>query len=238
VYNECKEWMQDNSTQEQLPLYKIAIAGAVSGVFGSIVTTPTEYLKCNLQVESKVHHTRFSGPFDLMRHLYRHQQVLNSNRNFMDRFMSYAKFYQVLNRGFVITTFREAGLALYFGAYEATVRFLHKHFSHKENSHKPPTWHSLIGGGMGGLVFWTVMYPVDMIKTRVQIDSVQHVIQQQHASQHNCVKYLSSWETMKQIHTESGVLGFFSGYKSAIVRAIIVNAVVFATYEQVKSWKL
>lgn len=250
VYNECKEWFSKRHVKEgPLSLYKIAIAGALSGVVGSLVTTPTEYLKCNLQVESNMNH-KFNGPFDLMRHLYKQQlQSLNSSSlnsshfvvKYMHRMRSYLRFYKSINRGFAITTLRESGLALYFGSYEATMRFLQfMTIRNNTSPQKPPTWHSLIGGGIGGLVFWTVMFPVDMIKTRIQIDSIQNNLtlttptsghhQHHHGSQH----FVSTWEMMKRIYSEQGTSGFYSGYKSAILRAIIVNAAVFATYEQVK----
>ncbi|KAG2383291.1 hypothetical protein C9374_004628 [Naegleria lovaniensis] len=244
VYNECKQWFnkRHDTNEGPLPLYKIAIAGALAGVAGSVVTTPTEYLKCNLQVESNMNHVKFNGPFDLMRHLYKHQLAHSSNNSnshsfivkYLHQIRSYLQFYKSVNRGFAITTLRESGLALYFGSYEATIRLLQSIHTRRDNNNhshpiKPPTWHSLIGGGIGGLVFWTVMFPIDLIKTRIQIDSIQSL-----NTTSSTRSYVSSWEMMKRIYLENGVFGFYSGYKSAILRAIIVNAAVFATYEQVK----
>ena len=139
VYNESKEWLQSKSQPGEMPLYKIGMAGAISGMVGNFVTTPTEYLKCNLQVEAtaspSTKYLKFTGPVDMMRHLYRHlhtQQPLGESKGVFKQFWTIVQFYKMLNRGFAITALRESGLALYFGSYEATIRLLqyyHKKYS-------------------------------------------------------------------------------------------------------------
>lgn len=68
----------------------------------------------------------------------------------------------------------------------------------------------LVGGGCAGLSFVTVVHPIDLIKTRVQAGQTYT-------------------EALKDI-MKSG----YRGFGSAGTRAVLVNAVSFAVYEETK----
>lgn len=50
-------------------------------------------------------------------------------------------------------------------AYETSKRFLVKRFS----PDPLPVWATLTAGGIGGLGYWLTCYPLDVVKSRVQL---------------------------------------------------------------------
>ena len=67
--------------------------------------------------------------------------------------------------------------------------------------------HPLISGGLTGVICWTAMYPLDVIKTRVQSDSLTNYI-----------------DAIKQRN-------FYKGLNFCLVRALLSNSILFYTYE-------
>ena len=64
----------------------------------------------------------------------------------------------------------------------------------------------MVSGGVAGLSFWTVSYPFDVIKTKVQ----------------NGETYKTA---LKQLTSSS-----YRGFSAVFIRSILVNGVSFATY--------
>lgn len=76
----------------------------------------------------------------------------------------------------------------------------------------------LIAGGVAGSLSWTSCYPVDVVKSRIQADTVG--------------KYKSFFDCAKKSYQEEGITVFGRGYFMTILRAFIVNSVTFYSYEQ------
>lgn len=96
-------------------------------------------------------------------------------------------------RGICMTLPRETiGCSFYFGTYNYL----------KNNNVEP-----LFGGAIAGIVSWTVSYPFDTMKTKIQL--------------HNKLSY-------KQAFKQGN---YWKGFNYCILRAVIVNSIVLYTYE-------
>ena len=71
-------------------------------------------------------------------------------------------------RGLNITIVREIpAFALYFGTYEAMTR--------QSDAGKPVgTAHLLAAGGFAGMFSWMFTYPIDVLKSRLQVTSARN----------------------------------------------------------------
>lgn len=63
---------------------------------------------------------------------------------------------------------------------------------------------------------WTLTYPIDVIKSRMQVDGVSFS------------RYKNSYDCLKQTITSGGVPSLFRGITPTMMRAFPVNAVTFA----------
>lgn len=102
-----------------------------------------------------------------------------------------------LYRGFPLTVFLEGvSCGIYFSSY---------------NYLREKQINSFLSGGISGVISWTIIYPIDTIKTRIQSD--------------NSIKYFDA------IRKNC----YFRGYNMCIIRGFLVNGVSFFLYDLLKN---
>ena len=79
-----------------------------------------------------------------------------------------------------------------------------------------------ICGGIAGIATWASIFPLDLIKTRVQTQTETETQQR---------KRLGAVEIARKAYREEGARVFFRGLTVCSVRAFFVNAVQWAVYE-------
>lgn len=94
----------------------------------------------------------------------------------------------------------------------------------------------LLCGGLAGIVTWASIFPLDVIKTRVQIQashSTRSPVQEASALLQQPIrqKRSSTWEVAREAYRSEGAAVFFRGLGICSVRAFVVNAVQWAVYE-------
>jgi solute carrier family 25 carnitine/acylcarnitine transporter 20/29 len=94
----------------------------------------------------------------------------------------------------------------------------------------------LLCGGLAGIVTWATIFPLDVVKTRVQTQALhpaQHRVSEQHAllDAGTLKRRLGAIDIAKQAFQTEGVGVFFRGLGICSVRAFVVNAVQWAVYE-------
>lgn len=95
----------------------------------------------------------------------------------------------------------------------------------------------LLCGGVAGIVTWASIFPLDVIKTRVQAQvrgsapSTAEGSPLLRTPDTASTKRLGAIEIARETYREGGLKVFFRGLAVCSVRAFIVNAVQWATYE-------
>lgn len=174
-------------------------AGVAAGVSNSFVAGPVEHIRIRLQTQST---KLYNGPLDCARKITQSSGLSG------------------LFKGMVPTLIREGhGMGMYFLVYEAVVGYkLRK--DNLSRAELPSLW-AMLGGAVSGPTLWVMVYPMDVIKSRLQTDALSPSQRQ----------YKGTLDCAKQIFAQAGWKGFFRGLIPTLARAPISNAATFVTYE-------
>ena len=122
-------------------------------------------------------------------------------------------------RGLPVMLFREPiASAVYFWTFES-LKDRYKDIMAKSSYHHVGM--SFLFGGISGGTLSTVIYPFDIVKTIMQS---------------NTGKQIREIDIAKNIYKQNGILGFYKGYKYAIMRAIPRHAGTFAMIEYLRKF--
>ncbi|CAH2063379.1 unnamed protein product, partial [Iphiclides podalirius] len=206
AYGYCQKFVchvTGTESAEQLTTMGNATAGFLAAFFSSFTLCPAELIKCQLQAMREVNVQGSQSairvtPFQLSQQIFRRYGI------------------QGLFRGLVPTIMREMpGYFFFFGGYEGTRELLAKSGQSKEDI---GFFKTMVAGAVGGCVLWTVIFPTDVIKSRVQISNEKQ-------------KFLTvGYEIVKK----EGVLALYNGLKPTLIRTIPATATLFVVYEYSK----
>jgi hypothetical protein len=85
-----------------------------------------------------------------------------------------------------------------------------------------PSWRAYLAGGAAGSTAWAVIFPLDVVKTRMQVDKLLHAEPAAGTpGRHGMI------HTARLIFREGGVRAFYRGVWPAILRAFPANAALF-----------
>lgn len=187
----------------ELSAFGNASAGFLAAFFSSFTLCPTELIKCQLQAMREANGSQSAlkiTPLQLTQQIFKQYGT------------------QGLFRGLVPTIMREMpGYFFFFGGYEGTRELLTKPGQSKDDIGLIRT---MVAGAVGGLVLWTVIFPSDVIKSRIQISNKKQ-------------KFLTiGYEIVRN----EGVMALYNGLKPTLVRTIPATAVLFVVYEYSKKF--
>ncbi|KFY18440.1 hypothetical protein V493_08619 [Pseudogymnoascus sp. VKM F-4281 (FW-2241)] len=217
TYNRTTAFLSPGYNPESpgpVPLYTTFIAGAVGGLASWVVSSPTELIKCRAQVSN----TPISS-FALARSVIRSEGIKG------------------LYYGGTVTALRDSiGYGFYFWSYELGKRILAAQLG-EDSSPRAEAAKSLLCGGIAGVVTWASVFPLDVIKTRVQTQTLSAGERSPllGAARVAAVKQgrIGAIEMARRIYREEGAAVFFRGLGVCSVRAFVVNAAQWAVYEQI-----
>lgn len=208
-------------------LWTTFLAGAIGGLATWVVSPPTELIKCRSQLATS--------------------QAEASSWNTVKRIWQTEGGLRGLYFGGSVTAVRDSvGYGFYFWSYELSTRCMTKwlrdsgqgQMAGKEDGgvFGAETAKVLLCGGLAGVVTWVSIFPLDVIKTRVQAQVYRPgtravVIGERMPLVGVSGKRLGAVEIAKETYREGGVRVFFRGLTVCSVRAFIVNAVQWAAYE-------
>ncbi|XP_075055148.1 mitochondrial ornithine transporter 1-like [Mixophyes fleayi] len=180
-----------------------AAAGSVASVFAAMVLCPTELVKCRLQA---MHELQVSGK------ITQGQSTAWSVVKDIVRRDGPFGFYQ----GLTSTICREMpGYFLFFGGYELSRSFF---ASGGKSKDELGPFALMISGAFGGVALWLAIYPVDCVKSRIQVLSITG-------------KQAGFMGTFSSIVKNEGILMLYSGLKPTLIRAVPANGSLFLAYE-------
>ncbi|KAF9356345.1 Mitochondrial carrier protein ymc2 [Mortierella sp. AD094] len=228
---------------------QLYLAGAASGITNSIISGPVEHIRTRLQVQTgaapavkaitgaaaekiagsiaggnaaatavatagnatavkAVAETGaknalfFTGPVDAVQKIYAQHGLRG------------------LYKGQAVTMVREfQGYGAYFAAYEYLVQRAMRLENKQRN--ELSTVKVVAYGACAGYAMWMTVYPIDVIKSKLQTDGFTAATRQ----------YASAMDCARQTLAKEGVAGFFKGFAPCILRAAPANAVTFLGFE-------
>jgi solute carrier family 25 carnitine/acylcarnitine transporter 20/29 len=183
------------------------VSGAVAGVTQSIVVSPMELIKTQMQLQGQgvkykhvIRHTpdenlRFNGSWDCLKKIYKSGGL------------------RLTYHGLIATAAREGpAMGVYFASYHWLCHQMAK--SH-ESVHQLGVLYLLLAGGLAGSLSWLATFPVDVIKSRFQAEING--------------KYSGLIDCVRQTYNAHGIRAFFRGLTTSLVRGFPVNAATLAT---------
>ncbi|RKF63323.1 Peroxisomal adenine nucleotide transporter 1 [Erysiphe neolycopersici] len=96
-----------------------------------------------------------------------------------------------------------------------------------------PPWGLAIAGASGAVIANTIVYPLDIVKTRLQV-------QVKHKSPGTCdgdnpVYYMSTWDAIQKIVDRDGICGLYAGINGALIGVASTNFAYFYWYSIVRT---
>ena len=222
--------------EQSLPFNGVLLCGAASGAFTSLLLTPIELVKCQIQVPVIGSGTAQRGAtiLEVIASVFRHNGLLG--------------FWH----GQLGTLIRETGgSAAWFGGYEGTST-LFRHYrpsalrssasessgNHSESitSGRPslPVWQQLISGAMAGVSYNFLFYPADTIKSRMQTEEIPRR-RSGPQSTLGAKQRMTFWSTGRELWLQHGVKGLYRGCGITVARSAPSSALIFTIYEALRS---
>lgn len=182
----------------QLTLPQIALAGAMAGAANAVLASPVEMFKVRMQGQYGAATDKRLR--DIAREMW---QDWGFKRGIM--------------RGYWVTVARE--IPAYAGFYSA-FEFSKRQFQSQYGEHVP-IWALLTSGATGGIAYWLCCYPLDVVKSRIQLRPTPPTSRPW--------TYINA--ELRSIVADSGVSGLFRGLSPSLLRSIPAAASTFAAFE-------
>ena len=201
---------------DPLPLGALIACGGASGAFTSLLLTPIELVKCQMQVPLSPSSVQASRPLSIIASVFRHHGILG--------------FWH----GQLGTLIRETGgSAAWFGSYEAVGALFRKHnarytlsIAKARKEDTLPLYQQMLAGATAGVSYNFVFFPADTIKSRMQTEEVNAGGQIRK----------TFWVSGKALWQQQGIQGMYRGCGITVGRAAPSSAFIFAVYEGLRGW--
>lgn len=181
---------------------QLVIAGVAAGLANGIVSGPVEHIRIRLQTQSNTNPI-YKGPFNAMKKIASQHGIAG------------------IFKGQGVTFLREAtGYGVYFLAYEKLVQREMTQKGIRRDQINP--MNSVLYGATAGYALWAVIYPIDMIKSRMQTDGFSPSTGQKYTSARDCVRKV--WRT-------EGIGAFTRGLGPTLIRSPFANGATFLGFE-------
>lgn len=142
LYDTSRRYILNNFQDQISEVNSAFVGGAISGLMMSIITTPIQLLKIQLQT---------------------HVTLTLSQLLYRDIYLT--KRWNILYRGFGVTAFSDClGRGIYMYSYEAAKKVLSDYTNNEYSS----LTIRMTSAAYAGVISWLVLFPADTIKTLVQ----------------------------------------------------------------------
>ncbi|KAJ6625256.1 mitochondrial carrier [Mycena sp. CBHHK59/15] len=180
---------------------QIFLGGVAAGAANGFVSGPVEHIRIRLQTQSSIK-PEYAGPFDAIKKIYTAHGIRG------------------VFKGQGVTLVREAGYGFYFLTYEKLVQREMAKTGIKREQLSPAK--AVLYGAVAGYALWAVIYPIDMIKSRMQTDGFTGATGQKYKSAIDCVRTV--WRT-------EGISAFTRGLTPTLIRSPFANGATFLGFE-------
>ncbi|KAL2815314.1 mitochondrial carrier protein [Aspergillus granulosus] len=220
TFHTLSEITKSHTNRTTLSIPETYLAGGLAGLANSLISGPIEHIRIRLQT---------------LPQNQGHNQSWSKRPNVVSciRAITAAGGIRALYRGQAPTMLREFGS---YGVWFSVYGFLLSRASNSTTStpttstileakaeSKPPTYKIATCGILTGHVLWTVNYPFDVVKSKMQADGFGRN-----------QKYLRMRDVLTATWKESGWRGFWRGLGPTLVRSGPVSAGTFVVVEMVR----
>jgi len=196
VNENTKAIMQSFTNSKDLSALHLAICGSIAGIVNTFVSAPAEHTRIRMQSQGTMLNPPYKSSMDCIRKIYGQHGIKG------------------LFKGGVPTLWRESlAYAVYFSVYDLTLRKL------TDGGKKPEVYKVAAAGAFAGICFWFSVFPIDVVKTKIQIDSFTNP------------QFKSMMDCVRQTYSKQGFKGFWRGLTPCLLRAIPVNSGTWIVYE-------
>lgn len=182
------------------------LSGATAGGVQALVCCPMELAKTLMQVQgigkksSAKQTLKYKTSLHALKQIYRHEGIRGCYR------------------GMAATVLRDTpAFGGYFMTYEILTTSIFS-VSKEGDYQKSDIVKMLLSGGIAGVASWVVTYPIDVVKSRMQVDGMNG----------KGYKYTGFIDCTVKLYRNEGYSVFFIGMNSSLLRAFPVNAATFA----------
>lgn len=212
AFGQTKTWLATQKDGSLRPLrnadyYK---AGAVTGTIAAFVEGPIDFYKSQIQVQiirsraDPNYKPAYTTVLDCVKATIR-------TNGFKGPF-----------QGLGATLVRNAPAnSVYLGSFEVMKDQMAKYRECKKTE-LPAAW-VITAGGLGGLLYWLAIYPVDVIKSAMATDNIEPSKR----------KYPDMATTYKKLMADGGPRRFYRGFTPCLARAMPANGVMLYTVDTV-----
>ncbi|XP_076641006.1 mitochondrial ornithine transporter 1 [Halictus rubicundus] len=210
AYGGCQKVLSNilgvSKVEDMTPIEN-ACAGFFAAFFSSLTLCPTELIKCKLQAMREVEKSMDKLTTSARKHI--------SAWGLTNQIIKEQGIRGLFN-GLSSTIVREMpGYFFFFGGYEITRELLAK----PNESRNDIGWEkTMVAGAVGGTILWLVIFPADVVKSRIQVKSLQE----------------PALKVMGDIIRNEGFTSLYNGLKPCLIRTIPATATLFVTYEYTK----
>ncbi|KAI9637565.1 mitochondrial carrier domain-containing protein [Dioszegia hungarica] len=191
-----------NPVGAELGLGQLWASGAFAGVANTVVANPVEHIRIRLQTQPEVTPKLYAGPLDCAVKLYRQNGIAG------------------IFKGQVATMWRDGiGYGSYFMAYEYLVQ-RHIRVNGVKREDISPLW-AVTFGAAAGYALWASVYPIDVVKSKLQTDSLDPAKRQ----------YKGMVDCAVQTFRKQGWRGFTGGLAPTLIRSPFANGATFVAFE-------
>ena len=218
VYDNCLLRLEHGFTH-QPSLLNAFLAGGMGGLAQLPLAVPVELVRIRMQVQ---------GVGEKGKSFFSMHQTSKAHRLYENSLDCAIKLYRShglpgVYQGFTVTLFRDVpGCAVYFGMWEY---FCRKFTQTDETRHDLSVPALMMAGGLCGVLGWVAVYPLDVVKTRLQIDGAA-----------STPEYANALDCIAKSYRQEGVKVFFRGITTTIVRAFPCNAATLMAYALVNRY--
>ncbi|KAG9050765.1 Mitochondrial carrier protein ymc2 [Tulasnella sp. UAMH 9824] len=186
---------------KQLSGGQLITAGVIAGLSNGVVSGPVEHIRIRLQIQGNENKI-YNGPWDAVRKIYKNYGIAG------------------IYKGQVVTLCREAvGYGIYFWAYE---KLIQRHIASRGiKREQVSAGYAAFSGAAAGYALWAFIYPIDVIKSRMQTDGFAG----------ESKKYKSTLDCVRKVWRNEGINGFSRGLIPTLIRSPFANGATFVFFE-------
>ena len=180
------------------------LAGMAGGFLQNFVCAPMELVKLRTQHQAVGESSVYRGNWAALRAVYSARGIRGC--------------YQ----GFWITAFRDVPqFGTYFASYRWMMHYIAKRKGISRDELSRKVLYPSVCGGITGVITWIINYPLDLVKTRIQLDGANGGERE----------YRNSWDCLVKAWRQGGVRLLYRGLVPCCMRAFANNAILFPAVE-------